>query len=224
MHLELNDQLAENVPETAPKLDKKKLQNLGWGMHQGRQSDRFQRLETQVKQLTQTLSALGPVLQQVLHTQQAQQSTSNMPQRPDPPSVAPPFNPGSVHQTPGQASESNPLPSQTFHQTTAQAAGIPDQPFPTSMPQLNLVCIPKCHVCPPGLSQIPMSQTGLFPGMPSNPASVGQPPIQVDTQPHGSHRETGEDNPFKRSERWMPNILEITGFLSWLIHWPVGQA
>ena len=55
--------------------------------------------------------------------------------------------------------------------------------------------------CPPGLSQIPMSQTGLFPGMPSNPASVGQPPIQVDTQPHGSHRETGEDNPFKRSER-----------------------
>ena len=273
MHLELNDQLAENDPETDPRLEEKKLQNLGWGMRELRQSDRFQRLETQVEQLTQTLSALGPVLQQVLHTQQAQQSTLNMPQRPDPPAVAPPspFNPGSVHQTPGQASESNPLPSQTnhpnvldpnridvsgtqpsdpwqandpwrnFHQSPAQAAGIPDQPFPTSMPQnpecqnpfeaaqpsmyTQMPCPPGS--CPPGLSQIPMSQTGLFPGMPSNPASVGQPPIQIDT-PHGSHRETGEDNPFKRSERWMPNMplptfdewktrpLEITGFLSWL--------
>ena len=101
-----------------------------------------------------------------------------------------------------------------------------DQPFPSlraspdrngpppfaSAQNLNGVNVPP----PPGI-------TGV-----SGPQSiVGQQPIQIDT-PHGSMNDGAEENPFKRSERWMPSVPtpsceewktragEITGFLNWL--------
>ena len=79
---------------------------------------------------------------------------------------------------------------------------------------------------PPGLTPNP-SQFNAPPGMPVGFPTVGHHPIAIDT-PHGSAHGTSDENPFKRSERWMPSVplpafeewktrpQEITGFLSWI--------
>lgn len=231
---------------------------------------RFERLESQVGHLSDTLLALGPALQQLVQLH-AQPSTAApnvgsppvvMPaQMPVPPvrtvdpqvptnAVPPNPNPEFVPSTTAASQmpcPSTPIPVQPADlgnpntqvdplqrndpwrnwYSPSRTAGIPDQPFPTSLPaspdrngpppfasaqNLNGVNVPP----PPGI-------TGL-----SGPQSiVGQQPIQIDT-PHGSMNDGAEENPFKRSERWMPSVPtpsceewktragEITGFLNWL--------
>ena len=86
-------------------------------------------------------------------------------------------------------------------QFPSQAAGVSTHPFPTSMP-----AAPDRIAHPFAPAQTgPAINVPPPPGISIAPSTVGQPPIQIDT-PQGSHHDQVEDNPFKRSEKWMPNV------------------
>ena len=108
-------------------------------------------------------------------------------------------------------------PWRQFYQSSSQAAGVPDQPFPHS-----LANSPD--------QQHPFAQQGLGTVIPPPPGFSPVQPIQVNT-PQGSAHDQGEqkdDNPFRRSEKWMPPVptpalqdwktrpTEIVGFIEWV--------
>ena len=108
-------------------------------------------------------------------------------------------------------------PWRQLYQSSSQAAGVPDQPFPHS-----LANSPD--------QQHPFAQQGLGTVIPPPPGFSPVQPIQVNT-PQGSAHDQGEqkdDNPFRRSEKWMPPVptpalqdwktrpTEIVGFIEWV--------
>ena len=156
-------------------------------------------------------------------------------QMPVTPQVVPELAPGATQPMPTTYQGANPNatspvdplqsndPWRNF-QTPSQEAGIHDQLFPASMPTSPERPRPFGAVGTAG-GQIPPPPPG-FPG--SMGGGLSYVPIHT---PGGSQQGQGnqhEDNPFKRSEKWMPDIptpnfgdwkgrpAEITGFIDWI--------
>ena len=116
-------------------------------------------------------------------------------------------------------------PWQQYHNSSAQAAGIPDRPFPYSMANSPEQAQPfASQSSNQGFSQVIPPPPGF---QNVNPQMI---PIPVNT-PQKSAQEIGgqnDENPFKRSERWMPPVptpsfqdwksrpAEIVGFIEWV--------
>ena len=116
-------------------------------------------------------------------------------------------------------------PWQNYHNSSSQAAGIPDRPFPHSMANSPDQAPPFAgQIYNQSLSQVIPPPPG-FPNLRPQavPISVGTP--QGSAQDHGGQN---DDNPFRRSEKWMPPVptpsfqewksrpAEIVGFIEWV--------
>ena len=223
---------------------------------QGAESERLSRLENQATQLSDALLTLGPAISQLVQLQQAQMPPPGMPpvvrapQTGTPvgfPNTQMPFAPNNPTELAPAATQNAPQPIPTTSQgvspniaspvdplqsndpwrnfqSPSQEAGIPDQPFPASMPASPERPRPFGGVGA-AAGQIPPPP----PGFPSSMVG-GTSYVPIHT-PGGSQQGQGnhhEDNPFKRSEKWMPDIptpnfsdwkgrpAEITGFIDWV--------
>ena len=210
-------------------------------------STRLDRLEAQTTQMSETLLALGPTLQQIIQMQRPTTPVALNPglpvepppaQMPIPPvNAAVPNMPEAAQPSQATATEAvnpnvspvDPLqasdPWRNFHYSPARGAGIHDRPFPLSTPA-------SPDRAPPPFASSTSAAVGTNipppPGIHEPYSNVGPHHMAINT-PHGSTQGvSGEENPFKRSERWMPSVptpsfsdwktrpIEITGFLNWL--------